>query len=274
MASKFSTALAKAIAGDQPWDAVLSGGKFLLFSGTVPATAETAVTSTFLIMPITLGDASWTAETQASMTATIAGPVIGQTIQLTVGGIAIHPEYTFASTNANTEATALATAIIRSSYNMGVRASDSSGVVTLKAPYGTGTLFNGAAVAKSGTGAASVTLSGDFGSGVAAVNGLTWERDATVLNKIIKPAAATWKGTCPGSVTTAVPATYFRYILDSGDSGYSDDTVNKAYRRWQGTIGGAGSTSADMVFPLASTSLVSGVVLTLSSYEFTIPLTN
>lgn len=270
MANKFSSKLAQAVAGDQPWDAVLKGGKFILFSGAVPSTPETAVTSTYKVMELTLNSGVWTAFTQASMTVTITAIGIGNTIGITVGGVAIHPVYTAASTNTTTEASALALAINKSAYNMGIRAVADTNVVTLYAPYGTGTLFNGAVVANTGSGG-TVTLSGNFASGVDAVNALSWERDSTTLYKLVQAAGETWSGVCPGTVTTPVALTYFRYILDGGDNGYSDDTSAKAYRRWQGSIGGTSST-ADMKFPLVTTSVVTGVTLAVQSFSFTIPL--
>lgn len=271
MASKFSSALANAIAGDQPWDAVLRGGKFILFSGAVPALPETVVPVGQVIMELTQDDGVWVAMQSATMTITLTTITAANTIQINVAGIPIHTLLTAATGDEPTEATALALAISKSPFNMGVRAVAASNVVTLYAPYGTGTLFNGVAVTNTGTGG-TVALSGNFASGVAGANGLNWERDSSVLNRLGKAAGDIWSGTCPETVLTPVGATFFRYVLDSGDNGYSDDTSAKAFRRWQGTIGGVSSSTADLNFPLVSTSVVAGVKLGLGSYAFTIPL--
>lgn len=271
MASKFSEALAKAIAGDQPWDAVLRGGKFILFSGSVPALPETVVTAAQVLMELTLADGVWVATESAVMTVTFTAVGIGNTVALTVGGIPLHALHTATTADGPTEATALALKISTSPYNLGVRAAAVGNVVTLYAPYGTGTLFNGVVVANGGAGG-TIALSGNFAGGVDGANGLDWERDGSMLNQLSKPASATWSGTCPGTVATPVAATFFRYVLDDGDNGYSDDTVNKAFRRWQGTVGGSASASADLKFPLVSTSVVDGVKLSVGTYSFTIPL--
>jgi hypothetical protein len=271
MASKFSHALANAIAGDQPWDAVLRGGHFILFSGSVPALPETAVDAGQVLMELTRSEGVWVATQSATAAVTFTAVGIGDTVALTVGGIPLHSLHTATTTDGPTEATALALAISNSPYNLGVRATAAGSVVTLYAPYGTGTLFNDIVVANTGAGG-TIALSGNFAGGVDGAYGLDWTRDATTLNQLSKPTADAWSGTCPVEVTTPVAATFFRYVLDSGDDGYSDDTVNKAFRRWQGTVGGSSSSSADLKFPLVSTSVVAGVKLSVGTYSFTIPL--
>lgn len=272
MASRFSTQIVQAIAGDQSWDSVLKGGKFLLFTGTLPATAETAVTSTDAIMSLTLDGNSWTAMTRASGQIQLTAVTAGDTFSVTVGGITIMQDFVCATGTEATEATALALAINTHAYNMGIRAEASTSNVNLYAPYGSGTYFNGAVVAVSTSVGTPTIGTTNFASGANGANIISFERDGTNPNKLIKPAAAVWKGTCPGTVTSPVSITYFRYILDSGDNGYSDDTVNKAYRRWQGVVGGSTASAADLSFPLVSTSVVSGVVLSVSAFPFTIPL--
>lgn len=272
MSSRFSTRIVEAIAGDSPWDGVLRGGKFLLFSGAVPATAETATTSDTYVMAITNNDAAWTAMARSTSTITLTAVTANDTFSITVGGVKIIDGFVCATGTEATEATALALAINTSQYNMGIRALASTNTVILSAPYGSGTYFDGAVVAAPvtvGTPTIGVAAFSGGGNGVAT---LQFERDATDPNKLIKPVSAVWKGTCPGTVTSPVSITYFRYVLDSGDNGYSDDTVNKAYRRWQGTVGGSTAGSADLSFPLVSTSVVDGVVLTISDFSFTIPL--
>jgi hypothetical protein len=269
--NRFSSAIANAIAGDQPWDAVLRGGKFMLFSGSVPASAEVVVPEAQHIMDLTVAGEAWAAIQEALMTVTLTDIAQGNTIRLSVGGIPIHPLFTAAGADTSVAATALALSINKSPYNMGVRAVAAANVVTLHAPFGTGALFNGAVVANGGAGG-TVALSGAFAAGVDGTYGMTWERDGSVLNRLIKPAAEVWEGICPNTVVSPVPLTFFRYILDHGDTGISDDTVNQALRRWQGNIGGSASSTAQLTFPLVSSSVVDGVRLSINTFSFTIPL--
>jgi hypothetical protein len=271
MANMYSEALAKVVAGDLPWDASLAGGKFILFKGSFPTLPETAVLAADEIMPLTLDSGVWVAKDRSISTITLTAIGAGNTIIPNVAGIQISPVFTAATSTVNDEATALALVINTSTYNLGVRAEAAANVVTLYAPFGTGILFDGIAVTNTGSGG-TVALSGTFTGGVTGAYGLDFERDLTTKNKLVKPTAAVWSGTCPVGITEQVTPTFFRYILDPGDDGLLDDTSNKAFRRIQGVVGGKNSSSADLKFPLVSPSVIAGVQLQVGSYDFTIPL--
>jgi hypothetical protein len=258
MAIKFSTALATKLSGIQSLRDSIAGYVIDVYSGSQPATPDTAAAGSLLVT-VTASSGAFTAETAAVGSMTLTGGGSGSVNTVTVNAIDILGGAVSYITDLNTTATAVATQINRNPKNQLFVASTTgaSAVITLTAINGLGTLANGWAVtATLTTITASYVNIGTGTAGVNSANGLNWDVPSSgVISKI---ATDTWSGTAALGGT----AGWFR-IRGAGDTGAGASTTAI---RIDGTIGTSG---ADM--NLGSLTITGGAPFILSSATLTVP---
>ena len=229
------------------WGPAMANGVFLFYDGAVPVDANAAISGT-LINKYTLGGNAYTPETQAVGSIIVTGgAIITDTFQPKVAGITLCAAVPWATSNAAT-ALALVAAINASLFNLDFTAAidgSNSAKVDLTAPYGTGANFTGAVVTTTLGGAATTTLA-NFAGGVTAINGLVFYDSGAGL--LLPNPAQVWQGT---TIADGSPK-YFRYVLDSGDTG----AASTVFRRIQGTIATA---NADLNIPITTQQSVGGI---------------
>lgn len=266
MKLNYSTGLVNALADSASAQAAAGNGKLYLFGGTMPASADTA-SGTSPLNTVTKGGAAFTGETQAAWQFTLSGTVGGTVgpVQMSAGPFAaatggldlLAGTTVVPATGLSETALAVAAAInLKSVFS----ASASGAVVTVKAPIGSGVLFNSTTIEVTG---ATITVSEASAgaattAGVAAVNACNF--DGLAASGIIT-SSETWNG----NATLAGTATWFRYVTDNADTGTGASSV---YRRIDGditTIGGGGalelSTTTMLITPSATPVAITGFQL-------------
>jgi len=235
------------------------GGKLSIYSGTQPASADTAPSGTLLVT-ITDNAGSHTAEVQATGTITITGSS-GTITNITLGGVEILGEtVTWAVSNDNTAAL-IAAQINKFHGHKIVTASVATNVVTLTAKLGYGASINDVVVTTTESGGdiagADVNM-GDGVAGVSSVNGLNF--DDVVAGLLAKRTGQTWSGTGAADGT----AGWFRLRGPIADNDSADSAG--AFTRLDGNIATSGG---DM--NASSTTLASGATHTISTFSPTEP---
>lgn len=239
----------------------LANGKLKIYTGTQPTAADDAVAGT-LLATITLSSGAHTAEVSATGSLTISGTTSGSVDTVTVNSVDILGGAVTHTGNNNTMATAVAAAINNNPKNFMFVASStgSSGVVTLTAKPGLGTLGNGWVVSATAT----TTTVGTFvniGSGVAGVNpanGLRFGDSAAGV--LVKDSAQTWTGVAAATGT----AGWFRFEGAISDPGTAD--ASEVYLRMDGNVATSGAN-----LHLSSTSITSGATQTINTFSLTLP---
>lgn len=253
MALRLSTGLINKLADSYSLKDALAGFVIDVYSGTQPATPDTAASGTLLVT-LTNNSGAYTAETAAAGTMTLTGGAAGSVNTVTVNSVDILGGAVSYSTDLTTTAAAVAAQINRNPKNHQFIASSAGAVITITAANGMGTLPNTWAVAATLT-----TLTASYtamAGGVNAVNGLNY--DAAVAGVISKVSTETWSGNAVASGT----AGWFR-IRGAGDSGSGASTT--AVR-----VDGAISTSGAQM-NLASLTISQSAPFILSSGSLTIP---
>ena len=255
MTIRISEGLANMIAQGIGFARALHRGYIDVRSGAQPANADAAMTGTQLGI-ITVSSLALTKETRASATLEVTGGS-GTLTGVSIGTlpIVVDPGLVVWATSTTVTAALIRDAINRSGI---ARATSSGAVVTVKAPPGVGTSWNGLALA-----AAGITCTGsNFASGVAGVNGLYLDQPAAGV--IAKPAGVVWScvGLAPGT------AGWFRYFSsDTNDSGGLLTTLTEPlYARLDGSCG-VGSQDLQ----LSSLTFSLGSPHTVDSASFTMP---
>lgn len=263
MTVRQSTGLRNHLMQGGSFRSAFQGGKLSIYSGSQPATADTAPSGTLLVT-ITDGAGSHTAEVQATATITISG-TSGTITSITLGGVEIlGATVTWATSNDNTAAL-IAAQINKFHGHKIVTASSASTVVTLKARLGFGASVNGMVVTTTESGGdiagADVNLGAGTGASVAGVshaNGLNFDDVASGL--LAKRTGQTWSGTGLADGT----AGWFRLRGPITDDD-SADTAG-AFTRLDGSIAVSGG---DM--NASTTTLASGATHTISTFSPTEP---
>lgn len=260
MALRYSSALRNFLNEGGAIKQALANGKLKIYSGTQPAAADDAPTGT-LLATITLSSGAHTAEVQATGSFTISG-TSGSVDTVTVNSIDILGGAVTNTGTAAGTATAVAAAINNNPKNMLYVASSTgaTGVVTLTAKPGLGTLVNGHAVSGTATTTTLGTLV-NIGSGVAGVNpanGLRFGDSASGI--LVKDSAQTWSGVGVAAGT----AGYFRFEGSVADSLAADSSA--VYIRLDGNIATSGAN-----LNLSSTSIAVGATQTISTFSLTMP---
>jgi len=255
MTIRIGTGLRNHLAQHGSFKSAMQGGKIEIYSGSQPATPETAVTGT-LLCTITAASGARTAEVVSSGTVTLTGGASGSINTVTVDGINIIAS---GAVNYNTSltqtATDLATAINNNTSSPEYRAEASGAVVTIYAMRGSGAAPNTFVVTATLTTITATYV--DMSGGVAAVNGLSWGNAATgVIDRL---STQTWSGVNAATGT----AGWFRAYGSVADAGGTDATTTAI--RMDGSIAASG---ADLNM---STAFTGAATTTLSSLATTVP---
>lgn len=229
-----------------------------LYTGSQPATAETAPSGT-LLNTYSASGAALTREVRSQGSVTFSGTIGGSISALTVNSLEILGATITPITDVSTTATLVATQINNNPKNQLFDAYTSAGKVFIRARPGLGTLPNGWVVA---TTVATITKSdvnmGTETAGVASANGLQWgDATAGVLSKL---SGQTWSGTAVASGT----AGWFRIEAAVSDAGGTDSS--EAIFRIDGAVGTSGAE-----LNMASTTITSGISYTIDSFALTLP---
>ncbi len=254
MTLRFSTGLRNNLAGNKGFASTFNKGSINIYSGTQPATADSAVTGT-LLGTVTISSGTLTQEVRASQTITVAG-ASGSIDTVAVGGLNIIPDGAVAFvTDADTTAGLLCDAINRNGL---LDATVSGAVVTVLAPRGTGVTYNGTSFATTVTTLTATVGGATMANGVAAVNGLTF--GAPSAGAVSKSGVWSFNGLpAAGAGTTAG---WFRLIASSADSGLASSVLE----RLDGSVAVSG---ADM--NLSNITIVSGAPNTVDTFTYTVP---
>lgn len=228
------------------------------YTGSQPATAETAPTGTLLV---TFSDAagSLTREVLATGSVALTGGGSGSVNTLTVNSIEIMGSATSFNTSLIQTATDIVTKINNNPANklwVASNVAGTSATVTLTAIPGLGAAANTLTVASTVT---TITKTDtNTSGGVTAVNGLNWGTSiAGVLSKL---STQVWSGTSVASGT----AGWFRFEAAVADAGGVDST--ESIYRIDGAIGTSGAEING-----GNTTITSSVLQTISSYSMTLP---
>ncbi len=247
-----STGLQNAIAQGYGLKEALANCRLRIYSGSLPATADTAAAGT-LLLTFTLSGGSFTAETRATATVQLSAGASGSVDTVVAGGFVnlIGAAVPF-NTSLNQTASDLAAAINAYPSFPKFTATVSTDTVTIYAPYTYGAVMNTMDITSATTTLTSVDV--DFASGVTAINGLNWDLGTGELNK----EATVWQGT---TISAGGTAGWYRFEADSAD----DQGASVIYRRMDGDIATSGAA-----LNLGSTALGGDSVHTLNQWDLDI----
>jgi hypothetical protein len=256
MALRLSSALRNFVQESGSMKMALSNCFIRLYSGAQPATGDAAPTGTLLVTYSKSGGAI-TREVLSVGSVALTGGGAGSLDTLTVNSLEIMGSATsFNSTLAQT-AQDIVDKINNNPKNVLFTASKTAtSTITLTAKPGLGSLPNGWVVASTAT---TITKTdSNMAGGVTAVNGLTWGDSAAGV--LVKNPVETWQGTAVATGT----AGYFRIEAAVSDAGALDSS--ELVIRLDGAVATSGAE-----LNMASTSVVSAAVQTLSSFSITLP---
>lgn len=251
---RYSTALRNSILQHQPVRLAMSNSFLKVYTGSQPASADAAPTGT-LLCTYSSSAGTPTRETLAVGTITLAG-TSGSADTLTMNSLEIMGSSTASDGTVAGTATLVAAKINANPKNVYVIASTTggSGVITLTAKPGLGSLPNTWVLAGTGT-TITLTQTTAMTGGVTALNGLLWGVSAGgVLSKL---STQTWSGT---ALATGV-AGWCRFEAAVTDAGALDSVA--AVLRIDGAVGSELS--------LSNTNFVISVVQTIDSFTLTEP---
>lgn len=261
---QLSTKLANLIASGQDVRSAIGNFKRLIYSGTMPATADAAINGT-LLATLTKDGGDATFETRPVWAITIAG-TMGGTVTVKMGGAPIHAAVT-SVTDATTTAAALAAAINGTTIKpyCGFTATSSGAVLYVTGPVGSGASLNALVCTTAVTASVTATVAsaglpdGNNGTtlGVDAVN--CCDFDARSVAGVLT-SSQTWKDL---SADAGGTATWYRDVYSASDTG----VASTAFLRKQGTItsvGGGGDMELGSTLISASTPVeVTGATFTV-----------
>lgn len=262
MAVRLSTYLRNYMLGIGSLKRVLQGGEIRIFTGSQPSSADNAETGTLLVT-LTSSSGARTAETRGTGTITLSGSG-GQVDSVTVDsadtlnliGAAIPYD-----TSLTITAALVAAAINKYGRAVDIEATSSGAVITLYAPRGSGTEWNGVDITTSVSGGTLGAVDVNFGSGVtgvAFVNGLLF--DAPASGSMEKDSTQTWSGV---AVASGV-AGWFRFVGAPTDAGTADSSF--VLPRIDGNVATSGAN-----LNLTSTNITATATQTVSSWTWTMP---
>lgn len=250
MTVRLSTGLRNAIVGSFGFNGALSRGYIGIYTGSQPATADSAATGT-LLGKVTSSSGALTQETPSSQTLTIAGSS-GSVNTVTVGTLNIIPDGAVAfRTDASTTASDLCDAINRNGY---MRATVVGAVVTVASRPGAGTTHNGLALAATVT-TLTATSGGNMTGGVASANGLILAAPASGVIAKLSSQVWSFNGIAVGT------AGWARYYGAQTDDGSASSTT---LCRLDGSIATSGGD-----FALANINVTVGAPNTVDQFQYT-----
>lgn len=256
MALRPSKALRNAVLSGSSFQKAMSNCVLKIYTGSQPATPETAPSGT-LLCTYSLASGALTREVQSIGSVDLTGGASGSVDTITVNSIEIMGSATAFDTSLAVTAAAVATKINRNPFNhlFDAYVSDTD-KINIRARQGLGALANGWVVASTVT---TITKTdSNMASGVSAVNGLNW--DVSAAGVITKRSDQTWSGT-PGNSGTAG---WFRFEAAVSDAGGTDSS--EAILRLDGSIAASG---AEM--NRGNLTITSGVTDTIDSFSLTFP---
>lgn len=261
---RLSTGLVNRLTDSYSLKDALAGYVIDIYSGVQPTLPDNVPNGT-LLCTVSNASGAYTAETASAGSLTITAMTTGNTVAtVTVNAVDILGAATPVpfNTSINQTATDVAAQINRNPKNHQFIASTtgSSGVITITAANGMGSLPNTWAVA--GTGTTTTFSNTAMSGGVNAVSGLDY--DVASAGVISKLASQTWSGNAgsAGFTTGTATAGWFR-IRGGGDAGTASSTTAI---RIDGSIGTSG---ADM--NLGSLTLTYGAPFVLPTATLTLP---
>lgn len=267
MALRRSTGLINELARGFGVRELLRDGRVYVYSGSQPASADTAPSGT-LLCTFTLLGGTYSAATRADVELTLAGSA-GSLDTVKVGGTAFNLLSAAVPFNTSLSQTAIDVAAninARQNYlNISAAANTPAvGDVMLYCPYWMGAGANGLTVTTTSTtltvdidnaGSPGTSEAGVFAGGVDAANGLNFLE--TVSLGAINKELTVWQG----SGVVAGTAGWFRYVAGGSTV---DGTANTDVR-FDGTVATSGG---DMT--ISSTAIASGAVYTISTGVITV----
>lgn len=253
----YSTGLRDFVAAYGPYKRALQGGTMCLYSGSVPASADAALTSGYVLLnKVTLASGAHTNEVRAAGSATLAGTA-GTVTALTVDGKEIlGGTVTFVDTLTNL-AVAVAAQINAYCPLVGAEyiATSSGAKVIITCLPGTG-IVTGAVVTTGSGGITSTDVAvGTEVTGIASANGLTYGGSTS---GVLAKGSGVWSGTNLATGT----ASYFRLYGSVADTLALSTTLV----RIQGTCGTSGSD-----YIMSSTTLTLSYTHTVDGFTLTLP---
>jgi hypothetical protein len=257
MALKLSTALRNAILSGRAFKHAMSNCVLKVYTGAQPSTADAAPTGT-LLCTYSSSAGALTREVLSVGSLTLAG-TSGTADTFTLNGIEIMGGVVTSDGTVAGTATLVAKKINDNPKNVYVKATTTgaSGVITLTAKQGLGSLPNGWVPAGTGT---TITFGTpvNMAGGVTALNGLLWGDVLTgVLSKL---AAQTWSGIA-GATGTAGWCRFEAAVVDAG----ALDSL-EAVLRMDGAVATSGAE-----LNLSSLSIVNTVLQTIDTFTVTLP---
>ena len=249
MALRQSTALRDFKLRDGPMKRALYGGVLKGYSGTQPATADTATAGT-LLFTVSLSSGAITAEVLSNGSITLTGGAAGSIDTVTINSVQILPAAVVFNTDLTTTAADLATALNNSMILPHYVCTSSGAVVTIKALPGTGTTPNGYTVVSATT---TITKTdANMASGVAQVNGLTFGSTATGQMVI--------SGTWSANPVAAGTLGWLRFQGSITDGGGASTTLIRL-----------DMAASDAAVTLSTTNVQIGVPVSCTSFNITDP---
>ena len=255
MALRLSTGLRNFLNQGGSFKQAFAGGKILLYTGSQPADADTAVSGT-LLCTYTLASGAHTVAVNATGSLTLNTGASGSVDTFTVNSIEIMGSSTPFNTSLTQTAADIVTKCNKNPKNQLFRLTSSGAVITITAKPGLGTLPNGWVVAATYT-----TIAGtpaNMASGVDHINGLLFA-DSTA-GVLVKDPAQTWSGVAGNTGT----AGWFRLVGAVSDAGGADSSA--VYHRLDGNVATSGAN-----LNLSSTSIVATATQTISTFTITEP---
>jgi hypothetical protein len=259
MTIRQSTGLRNHLQQNGSFRSAFQGGKLSVYSGTQPATADTAPSGTLLVT-ITDASGAHTAEVRATGTITITG-TSGTITGITIGGVQILGATVTWTTSNDVTAGLIRDQINKYHGHKIVTASAATNVVTLTAKLGYGTAINGMVVTTTESGGDIAGADVNIGSAVAGVlqvNGLNF--DDVAVGLLAKRTGQTWSGL--GLVDGV--AGWFRLRGPIADNDSADSAG--AFTRLDGNVAVSGG---DM--NASSTTLAAAATHTVSTFSPTEP---
>jgi hypothetical protein len=250
MATRISTGLRNFLNSGGSVKQAFNGGRMEIYSGTQPASSDSAATGTLLVT-ITDSSGALTAETRASGAVQLTGGASGSVSAVIVDGYNILDATVNFNTSLNQTASDLAAALNTSSLNIDLQATVATDTVTLTCKPGLGTKYNTMVVSATLT---TITAAyTNFSGGVAAVNGLKFEDSAA--GSMAKRSGQTWNGVVAVSGTMG----WYRLYGPNTDAGTLDSTESTL--RIDGSISTSG---ANLNF--SSTAVTASATQTVGAY--------
>jgi hypothetical protein len=257
MTLRLSTALRDFVNNHGSLKDALHDGEIRIYTGSQPATADTAPSGT-LLCTITAASQARTAEVLATGSVTLAGSA-GSVNTITVDGVEVLGAAVAFDTDLTTTAAAVAAQINKFRSVPNYTATSSGAKVTIHAPRGLGAGANGFVVDATCTTLTSTDVAmGSETAGVSAVNGLRFGVSSSGV--LVKDPTQVWSGVNASTGT----AGWFRFTGSVADSGTTDSSAQQV------RLDGAISTSGQQL-NMSSTTLTALATTTLASFPMTLP---